>query len=561
MGNLVRTITPLAWLLCLLVLPSQLAAAGYLNSSRWLDACLTVLRLMVAIHLIERGEYKRFVWRHSCMTPRGGLDETDETIKALRKKLMEAATYDDWTAAALRLDELEGGDVWKQDSYSLHYDSNLIRHRLQVMLKALKDKDIQTAMLSLRSGLSRHLGGIGSPQLYMHSRCGTKDLIREHQEVMGQLLWEVARAPEEVVPLDKRLQFLADSRHALGKTALLLSGGAGLGMYHFGVIKALWQQKLLPRVISGSSAGSIVAGIIGVCDSEAMRDLFRADGTVGGGFTDESLKFFSGEHPMCLSNLQRLFTDGVLMDVAVLRGALQRAIGDYTFHEAYEKTGRIINITVSPGGAFETPRLLNYLTAPDVLIWSASLASCALPGLFPGVELVRKFKGGHVPYFSKPIVWTDGSLHADLPTARLQELFNVNYFIVSQTNPHCLPFLSQVFVTRLEQPPRTDPARPSLLSRFKTFSCYLLASELLHRARQAIHLGIIPASMGRLINQKYEGDVTILPPPNMPILEQALSNPTTRSLEQFIMVAERRTWPTIGLIRSQCHHELILDEW
>jgi predicted acylesterase/phospholipase RssA len=38
----------------------------------------------------------------------------------------------------------------------------------------------------------------------------------------------------------------------------MTAGGAGLGMYHFGVIKALWKQRLLPRVISGSSAGSIV---------------------------------------------------------------------------------------------------------------------------------------------------------------------------------------------------------------------------------------------------------------------------------------------------------------
>lgn len=73
-------------------------------------------------------------------------------------------------------------------------------------------------------------------------------------------------------------------------------------------------------------------------------------------------------------------------------------MGDMTFHEAYERTGRIINITVSPGSRYETSRLLNYLTAPDVLVWSASCASCALPGLFPGVELVRKdINGRKVP--------------------------------------------------------------------------------------------------------------------------------------------------------------------
>lgn len=47
----------------------------------------------------------------------------------------------------------------------------------------------------------------------------------------------------------------------MGRTALLLSGGASLGKYHFGVIKALYEQDLLPRVIAGSSAGSLTAAI------------------------------------------------------------------------------------------------------------------------------------------------------------------------------------------------------------------------------------------------------------------------------------------------------------
>ena len=42
-----------------------------------------------------------------------------------------------------------------------------------------------------------------------------------------------------------------------------LSGGAYLGYYHVGVIKALWSQNLMPRVISGASAGSIITALIG----------------------------------------------------------------------------------------------------------------------------------------------------------------------------------------------------------------------------------------------------------------------------------------------------------
>ncbi len=38
--------------------------------------------------------------------------------------------------------------------------------------------------------------------------------------------------------------------------------------------------------------------------------------------------------------------------------------------------------------------------------------------------------------------WRDGSLEEDLPMRGLAELFNVNYFICSQTNPHIVPALN-----------------------------------------------------------------------------------------------------------------------
>lgn len=38
--------------------------------------------------------------------------------------------------------------------------------------------------------------------------------------------------------------------------------------------------------------------------------------------------------------------------------------------------------------------------------------------------------------------WRDGSLEEDLPMRGLAEMFNVNYFICSQTNPHIVPALN-----------------------------------------------------------------------------------------------------------------------
>jgi TAG lipase/steryl ester hydrolase/phospholipase A2/LPA acyltransferase len=62
-----------------------------------------------------------------------------------------------------------------------------------------------------------------------------------------------------------------------------------------------------------------------------------------------------------------MFT-GVLFDVDVFTAEMRKNLGgDITFLEAYNKTRRILNITVSSSTNFEMPRLLNYLTAPNVV--------------------------------------------------------------------------------------------------------------------------------------------------------------------------------------------------
>jgi predicted acylesterase/phospholipase RssA len=55
------------------------------------------------------------------------------------------------------------------------------------------------------------------------------------------------------------------------------------------------------------------------------------------------------------------------MDIEKLQVMIRENIGDLTFKEAYLRTKRILNITIASANAHETPRLLNYLTAPDVV--------------------------------------------------------------------------------------------------------------------------------------------------------------------------------------------------
>ena len=112
-----------------------------------------------------------------------------------------------------------------------------------------------------------------------------------------------------------------------------------------------------------------------------------------------------------------------------------------TFGEAFRRTGRILNVSVVSNEPHAQPKLLNYITAPDVVVASAVIASSAIPGLLPPVQLIQKNERGELsPFRGVGKLWRDGSLRTDIPERELNQLFNVQYTIVSQMNPHVVLF-------------------------------------------------------------------------------------------------------------------------
>jgi len=80
--------------------------------------------------------------------------------------------------------------------------------------------------------------------------------------------------------------------------------------------------------------------------------------------------------------------------------------GDMTFMEAYQKTGRILNIPLVSDGDKSPPLVCNYKTTPHVLIGTAMLASSAIPGILPAIELKRKTSSGRIlPYKEVGAKW------------------------------------------------------------------------------------------------------------------------------------------------------------
>ena len=415
----------------------------------------------------------------------------------LRGELSRAGKWADWQKTARKLDYLEGKEAWKMREQSSLYDYRLIRKHLNMLRNARKFGEVEELVNILSISLTRNLGGCLSPKLYEYCLVGTKKLILDYQTEVQECLKYVLESPE--YPLQSKLNFFANTGHAYGKSALLLSGGASLGMYHLGVVKFLYEHNLLPKIITGSSAGSLIAGIVCSTPWEGLSELFKK-----GAINCDS---FSGlERGSWTRKIKRFFKEGHLMDVNVLKHFARVNIGDITFEEAYKKTGLILNITVVHSSSFDSYRLLNYLTAPHVLVWSAAVASSAVPYVFPPIELLCKNASGQiVPFYPSGLKFIDGSVKADLPKKSLAELFNVNSFIVSQTNPWVVPLLSE------------DGLDESVQVRTYKGLKQLIMIEFRHWVKVMAYLGVCDSIITFLgvFSQEFRGTVTIWPVPSV----------------------------------------------
>ncbi|KAJ1995050.1 Lipase 5 [Dimargaris cristalligena] len=462
------------------------------------------------------------------------------------QRLAQAASYREWAVAAEQLDRLEGNETWKAQPASPDYDYRLLQSHIEQLAAVRQAEDLPQLMFLVRTLLSRNVGHMGKPKLYTYTRIGTKRLIEEYIEEVVHALQCIMDA--EALSLDTKYTFFSHFRQAYGRTALLLSGGAAFGLFHSGILKCLYECQLLPRIVSGSSSGSIMAAMLCTRTDNEVYNLLEVDAM--------NLEVFEhSDNAGLLPRLTRLLKHGNLYETQVLIKSLRENIGEMTFLEAYNRTRRILNITVSTSTVHEMQRLLNYLTAPNVVIWSAVAASCAAPFLFASVPILAKDKQGkYRPWDPNESEWIDGSVQNDLPMQRLAELFNVNHFIVSQVNPYVIPFMRLSDTTALLATP---------LRRLVRGLTRLASHEVLYRVRQLQELAILPHFMFRLqaiLAQRYSGDITILPHVTFGDYLRVITNPSPSDLRCYTVAGERAIWPKVSIIKNHCQVELFLDQ-
>ncbi|KAG6836520.1 hypothetical protein H0H93_007197 [Arthromyces matolae] len=383
------------------------------------------------------------------------------TKGVLRKNLRAARTYQEWKEAAAVLDQFLNFDQWKTIDEDQFYDWRLVK-KVKKSLKSLRDqKDARGCLGVLETCIRSNFAGVESSRLYSETFWGTKVLIESYFTELEKTLEFVRETPD--LSMDEKKRFFKSANTNLGISALCLSGGASFGYYHVGVVKAFLDTNLLPRVVTGTSAGGLIAALVCTRTDDELTHLL---------VPELANRITACEEPFTVW-FKRLRATGARFD------------------------------SVSP------TKLLNYLTAPDTLIWTALLASAAVPGILNPVVLLQKLKDGSVVPWNWGSKFKDGSV--DIPLQALNLYFNVTNPVVSQVNPHVHLFFFA---------PRGSAGKPVAHRKGKGWRGNFLLSaaeqwlkhELAKNFKVIRDLELLPQLLGQdwstVFLQRFEGAVT-----------------------------------------------------
>ncbi|KAL7424847.1 hypothetical protein Q5752_000532 [Cryptotrichosporon argae] len=462
----------------------------------------------------------------------------------LRRELRRAQTYAEWCAAAERMDQWLGLEEWKESEEDSLYDYRLVKKVKRTLSKLRAQKDTRALMDALAICVRSNFAGTESVKIYSETLIGTKHLVEAHiQEVVESL--EYVKNATDVSLEEKRAFFRAVNKN-YGSSALCLSGGASFGYYHYGVIKAFLDADLLPRIITGTSAGGLVAAMTCTHTDDELKQLLRRELADKITACEDSFRTWS----------RRWWQTGARFSaIDWARKAMFFTRGSLTFKEAYERTGRALNVSVVPSDRHSPTILLNHLTAPNCIIWSAIIASAAVPGILNPVVLMAKDRNGQVkPHNLGGSRFKDGSLREDIPLGSLHTQFNCNFSIVSQTNPHIHLFFFA---------PRGSVGRPVAHRKGKGWrgGFFLSALESYIKLDLSKHFKVIrdldllpqllQSDWSGVFLQRFSGDLTLTPRSTLGDWLRLLSDPTQAQLARMLEVGQRVTFPALRMVHNR----------
>ncbi|GAP89327.1 putative patatin-like phospholipase domain-containing protein [Rosellinia necatrix] len=482
----------------------------------------------------------------------------------LRRAMRATSKYSDWVHAAKEMDAYLGNEEWKEENEYAYYDSKTVRRVYDQIRKHRKvaereqregggdsKRAVEDLKALVEACVKNNFVGVENPRLYSQAYYGTKNLVQHFIDEVEKGTRFLLNSP--CLPLDEKRALFKRMHANYGRTALCLSGGASFAYYHFGVVKALLEADLLPDVITGTSGGALVAALVATRTNEELKELLVPALAHNIKPCSESIAVW----------FPRWWKTGARFDsVDWARQSSWWSRGSMTFREAYERTGRILNVSCVPADPHSPTILCNYLTSPDCVIWSAVLASAAVPGILNPVVLMMKISDGTLVPYSFGHKWKDGSLRTDIPIKALNLHFNVNFTIVSQVNPHISLFFFSSRGT-VGSPVTHRKGRGWRGGFLGSAAEQYIKLDLNKWLKVLKHLELLPRPLGQdwsqLWLQQFSGTITIWPQSQLSDVLKILSDPDPDRLARMLHEGQQSTFPKLKFIANRLKIERIIE--
>ncbi len=250
-------------------------------------------------------------------------------------------------------------------------------------------------------------------------------------------------------------------------------------------------------------------------------------------------------------------------------------------------TGRILNISTTSVSKYVPATVLNVFNAPNVVIWSAVLASSAFPSIIEPVEFMCKDPVTQQlrPFHAHGKKWSDGTIKngesvsrhtafewcantcdcggADIPISEVAKIFDAHFMIVSQVNPHIIPLVySRRGSTGTPSPHRTGSGYRGgfIVSMIEKF----LKLEMRKWLTLLGDLDLLPTFFGQdfryIFLQPVTGTVTIVPHATIKDFWRIISDPSYDDMKSYIVRGEQATWHTLSRVSNHYRFEALLRE-
>ncbi|MET0252312.1 MAG: DUF3336 domain-containing protein [Novosphingobium sp.] len=465
-------------------------------------------------------------------------------LDEIEAQLATADSYAEWLSAAAAHDVVSGAEIWKAEEDNSLYDAVDIRRRHEGLARTVRTRDAEELLFTLNEGIHGNMGGMGNAGLYSVAKAGTKTLVNDYVADIIDALEVVANASEAEISFGEKHDFFHRAALCYGRSALMMSGGGGLVYFHHGVMDALLGEGLLPNVLAGSSAGAWVCAQVGT----------KRDSELEGYFATKRYQFEITSAPSMLKQMRAAKKDEGI--ARIRHEVIDGLVDDLTFAEAFEHTGRYINISIASGDQHHRARLLNAITSPNVTLRSACRATSCIPQFVDPVMLEAKNRHGQtVPYLPNQR-WIDGAFGDDLPIKRIARLYGVNHFIVSQINmaSAIAPFMRH----------ERKSGREGLIYQASQLisSAMRESARAAQRSRFAVSRSVASAYLDtfhRLFEQDYSGDINIAARFHRESLKYMKFTYGEGAIEGLIDEGRRATWPAIERIRNATAISRALD--